>query len=103
LSTRTAWLDDVFDYDGRTVHPHVFRSPLSRGAEIVEYQVRQTPTGADVAVRCTGPFATDQLAADIAAALASAGIPTPHVVVNTVSGFPRPASGKLVRFIPAGH
>ena len=36
-------LDDVFVYDGRRVHPHVFRSALGRHAGVVEYQVRQTP------------------------------------------------------------
>src|ERR1700748_689254 len=36
-------LDDVFVYDGRRVHPHVFRSALGRRAGVVEYQVRQTP------------------------------------------------------------
>lgn len=44
-------LDDVFDYaDGRSVHPHVFRSALGQHPAIVEYQVRQTPRGAAIAI-----------------------------------------------------
>ena len=35
-------LDDVFVYDGRRVHPHLFRSALGRHPGVVEYQVRQT-------------------------------------------------------------
>jgi phenylacetate-coenzyme A ligase PaaK-like adenylate-forming protein len=100
-------LDDVFTYRGPagalTVHPHVFRSPLARRREIVEYQVRQTAAGARVAVRTTGPCATDELAADIAAGLAAAGLPAPEVEVDLVAGFPRPVSGKLIRFLPLGR
>ena len=47
---RRGRVDDVFTYDGGVqVHPHVFRSVLCRDRGIVEYQVRQTATGADVA------------------------------------------------------
>jgi phenylacetate-CoA ligase len=43
-----ARLDDDFRYPGGVVvRPHVFRSVLSREAWIVEYQIRQTPTGAE--------------------------------------------------------
>lgn len=100
-------LDDVFTYRGvtgpLTVHPHVFRSPLSRHREIVEYQVRQTPAGACVAVRAIGPCATDQLATDVAEGLAAAGLPAPQVEVDLVDRLPRPVSGKLIRFLPMGR
>jgi hypothetical protein len=44
-------LDDAFTYPGgRVVHPHVFRSVLGRDRRVVEYQVRQTPSGAEVLV-----------------------------------------------------
>lgn len=92
-------LDDVFRYGSRSVHPHVFRSPLSRRPEITEYQVRQTASGADVDVHAVGPCATGELAADIAAALAGVGVPDPQVEVHAVERLERPASGKLLRFV----
>lgn len=96
-------LDDVFDYDGLRVHPHVFRSPLGRRREVVEYQVRQTPTGAAVTVRATDPLDPAALAADIATELAGVGLPRPDVTVDVVDALPRPPSGKLVRFVPLGR
>lgn len=92
-------LDDVFHYGELTVHPHVFRSPLSRRREIVEYQVWQTADGADIAVRVTDRCDTDDLATDIAAELARVGLPAPRVQVGVVDHLPRPASGKLIRFV----
>ncbi len=48
-------LDDEFAYAGGVlVHPHLFRAALGRSPEIVEYQVRQTPDGAAIAVRLAG-------------------------------------------------
>ncbi|MDN5853428.1 MAG: phenylacetate--CoA ligase family protein [Actinomycetia bacterium] len=93
-------LDDVFDYGGVTVHPHVFRAALSRHREILEYQVRQTPTGASVAARCTGALDTAGVAGEIAAALGRVGVPDARVEVTPVERIERPASGKLVRFVP---
>jgi phenylacetate-CoA ligase len=44
-------LEDVFTYPGgQDVHPHVFASLLRSDPRIVEYQVRQTPAGAEVLV-----------------------------------------------------
>jgi phenylacetate-CoA ligase len=91
-------LDDLFTYGAVPVHPHLFRSPLSLRPEIVEYQVRQTPAGATVAVRATGPFDVAALAAEITAALAGVGVPEPRVDVEVTERLPRPASGKLARF-----
>jgi len=94
-------LDDVFDYEGLTVHPHVFRSPLSHRREIVEYQVCQTVRGASVAVRCTGPVDLPALEAEIAGGLAQLGLAEPDVVVTMVDGIERQAlSGKIKRFVP---
>jgi hypothetical protein len=43
--------EDVFTYPGgQVVHPHVFASVLRRDPRVVEYQVRQTPTGAEVLI-----------------------------------------------------
>src|SRR5580700_6005709 len=101
-------LDDVFTYQDRRVHPHLFRTALGREAGIVEYQVRQTPAGAAIAVRCSAPVSLDGLRDRIAAGLAGAGLERPQVTVEIVDRFERPGGpAKLKRFIPleapAGH
>jgi phenylacetate-CoA ligase len=94
-------LDDVFNYQGLQVHPHVFRTALSREAGVVEYQVRQTPDGAAIAVRCAVPVSLDGLRGRIAAALALAGLDRPRVTVEMVDRLERPGGpAKLKRFIP---
>jgi len=93
-------LDDTFYFGGVAAHPHVFRSPLGRRPNIVEYQVRQTPVGAAVAVRCTGAVDLDALRDDIAAALEQLGVRAPEIVVTAVDRLDRQATGKLRRFVP---
>jgi phenylacetate-CoA ligase len=94
-------LDDVFVYQGIHIHPHLFRSELGREAAVVEYQVRQTPAGAAIAVHCTAPVTLDGLRERIAAALGRAGLERPQVTIETVDRFERPGGpAKLKRFIP---
>jgi phenylacetate-coenzyme A ligase PaaK-like adenylate-forming protein len=94
-------LDDVFTYQGLRVHPHLFRTALSREADVVEYQVRQTPAGAALAIRCTAPVSLDALRDRVAAALARAGLDRPQVTVEVVDRFERPGGpAKLKRFLP---
>jgi phenylacetate-CoA ligase len=94
-------LDDVFNYQDLQVHPHLFRTALGREAGVVEYQVRQTPAGAAISVRCTAPVSLDGLRDRVAAALARAGLDRPHVTVQTVDRLERPGGvAKLKRFIP---
>ena len=94
-------LDDVFVYDGRRVHPHVFRSTLGRHAGVIEYQVRQTPRGARIAVRCGAPVDLDRLRAEIAQALGGLGVPRPAVEVTVTDRLERdPGPAKLRRFVP---
>jgi phenylacetate-CoA ligase len=94
-------LDDVFVYDGRPVHPHVFRSALGRRAGVVEYQVRQTPRGARIAVRCSAPVDLDGLRGEIALTLASLGLSRPIVEIEAVERLARdPGPAKLRRFVP---
>ena len=94
-------LDDVFVYQGRRVHPHLFRCELSRETGVVEYQVRQTPRGARIAVRCSAPVNADSLGDRIAAALARSGLKRPQVTVDAVDRLERPGgTAKLKRFIP---
>ena len=94
-------LDDVFVYDGRRVHPHVFRSALGRHAAVVEYQVRQTAHGARIAVRCGARSTSKRLGREIADALAALGVPRPVVDVTAVERLERdPGPAKLRRFVP---
>ncbi|MGD1056008.1 MAG: hypothetical protein ABR992_01195 [Solirubrobacteraceae bacterium] len=92
--------DDIFVYAGEvSVHPHLFRSILGREPAISEYQVRQTRTGADVAVCAQGAFDVDGLTGKLQEALARAGCPEPTVTVAVVESIPRLATGKLKRFV----
>ena len=91
----------MFTYQGLRVHPHLFRTALSREADVVEYQVRQTPAGAAIAIRCTAPVSLDGLRDRVATALARAGLDRPQVTVEVVDRFERPGGpAKLKRFLP---
>ena len=94
--------DDTFVYgNGVSVHPHIFRSILGREPAIFEYQVQQTPTGAEIIVCADGGGALDveQLNRTLQAALARAGCPEPLVTITLVESIPRLATGKLKRFL----
>ena len=97
-------MDDTFDYGTARVHPHIFRSRLAQERGIVEYQIRQTATGAQIDIRRDGRVDMEALRAGLVGDLRRAGLSTPDVVIAAVSSIPRPASGKLKRFIalPAG-
>jgi len=94
-------LDDTFTYGDIRVHPHVFRSALQREAEVIEYQVRQTPSGASIAAlgKLIDPIATQRA---IEAALADLGVECPSVVLQIEARLERLQSGKIRRFIPLG-
>jgi phenylacetate-coenzyme A ligase PaaK-like adenylate-forming protein len=93
-------LDDVFRYrDGVVVHPHVFRAVLAREVGVVDYQVRQTPTGAEVLVVGT-PSDRDQVGRTLAGELARHGVPSPSVRVLVVDGIERQSTEKMRRFVP---
>ena len=94
--------DDSFRYaDGVTVHPHVFRSPLSRDPDILEYQVRQTIAGADVAVRGRSEVDLEAVADLLTASLRSAGLAEPVVTVRSIDRIgATTATGKVRRFVP---
>ena len=94
-------LDDVFVYDGRRVHPHVFRSALGSHAGIVEYQVRQTAHGARIAVRCGARVDLERLGVEIAQGLVALGVPRPVIDVTAVECLKRDSGpAKLRRFVP---
>ncbi|HTN81726.1 MAG TPA: hypothetical protein VMK16_18815 [Acidimicrobiales bacterium] len=93
-------LDHVFRYGDVVIHPHVFRSPLSREPAIVEYQVRQTERGADIDLRIDAPIDIDALAQDITHHLADAGLEGARVKLQVVDAIERTAAGKQRRFVP---
>jgi phenylacetate-CoA ligase len=92
--------DDTFLYgDDVSVHPHLFRSTLGRESAISEYQVQQTPAGAEISVCAEGPFDVEGLNRKLQEALARSGCPEPTVTVTLVESIPRLATGKLKRFL----
>jgi phenylacetate-CoA ligase len=93
-------LEDVFTYPGgQLVHPHVFAAQLRRDPRIVEYQVCQTPAGAEVLV-VGAPADPAALARGLEAGLARLGVPAPAVEVRLVDQLERQATGKVRRFLP---
>jgi phenylacetate-coenzyme A ligase PaaK-like adenylate-forming protein len=93
-------LDDVFVYGKCRVHPHVFRAALSRHPGVIEYQVRQTGRGADIAVRCGGAVDSGRLSTEIADGLHALGVPHPVIEVRVVQRLDRdPGPAKLRRFV----
>jgi phenylacetate-CoA ligase len=95
-------LDDVFVYPGGVeVHPHVFRSALGRSPEIFEYQVRQTPRGAKIAVRSTVNVDLEPIRQELTAELTRLALRNPELTMTQVEQLERQGSGgKLRRFIP---
>jgi len=93
--------DDTFVYaDGVTVHPHLFRSTLGREPAISEYQVQQTPAGAEIIVCADGVLDTATLSRKLAEALDRAGCTEPTVTVTHVEEIHRLSTGKMKRFLP---
>jgi phenylacetate-CoA ligase len=94
-------LDDTFVYGDRVVHPHVFRTALGRRAAIVEYQVRQTASGAAIAVRCEGQVDFEDLGREIERGLTQLGLERPMVTLIRVGRLERVGGpAKLRRFVP---
>ena len=95
-------VEGTFVYDDELeIHLHLFRSALGRRRQLLEYQVRQTPAGAAIAVRTSAPFDTASLARELERALTELGVSHPHVSVAEVQEIERTGpTGKLRRFIP---
>ena len=92
--------DDLFRYGDDTVHPHVFRAVLSQHIGVRDFQVHQTPTGADVQVVATGQLDLHPIAAALEHALERSGLTHPQVTVTRVDQPTRTAVGKRLRFVP---
>jgi phenylacetate-CoA ligase len=90
---------EVLRYRTVEVHAHVVRSELVRTAGVIDYQVRQTPSGIDVDV-IAPDGAEEDLADRIGDALAGAGLRAPQVKLRIVDELERdPQSGKLRRLV----
>ena len=94
-------IDEVFEYSGRQIHPHVFRSVFGRHAGIVEYQVRQTPAGTHIIVRCHTPVDLDTIRRELEETLSGLGLQRPQISVEAVERIKRDnGPAKLKRFVP---
>jgi phenylacetate-CoA ligase len=94
-------LEDSFVYPGGVkVHPHVFASVLRHDPQVIEYQVRQTPRGAEILLRTHGVTELETLEREVEAELARIGCTDPLVAARPVASIPRVGIGKLKRFVP---
>ena len=92
--------DQAFRYGTVTIDPLMIRTVMVKAADIVEYQVRQTGHGIDVAVVADGTPDHGALASSLEQILRTAGLPRPRVHVHQVAAIGRhPQSGKTRRFI----
>jgi phenylacetate-CoA ligase len=93
--------DDTFRYGTVAVDPLVIRSVMVRTPAVLEYQVRQTSGGIDVAAVASGRLDRAALAAALGRSLRAAGLPGPQVRVRQVPDIARHLqTGKARRFIP---
>jgi phenylacetate-CoA ligase len=93
--------DALLRYDGVDVDPIVVRSVMVRSPDVLDYQVRQTRRGIDVAALTLSSFDVDHLSVRLASALQGAGLADPQVKVQTVATLERHhETGKLRRFLP---
>ncbi|GAA2861068.1 phenylacetate--CoA ligase family protein [Pseudonocardia halophobica] len=91
--------DDDFRYGGLLVPASAFRYVLGTDPRISEYQVHQTPGGADVLV--VGSPDLPAVTTALVEALRPYGLSDAAITVRTVDRIPRHAStGKLSRFKP---
>ena len=95
-------VEGTFVYAGGVeIHLHLFRSALGRRRQVLEYQVRQTPMGADIAIPTSARHDTDALSRELVQALTELGVARPQVSIAEVQEIERTeTTGKLRRFIP---
>jgi phenylacetate-CoA ligase len=95
--------DDVFRYGPTSVHPSAMVTPLLRAPQVREFQVRQTPYGADITVVADAGLDDAALAAAVERSLRQAGVTGPHVTISHAETIARdPRTGKIRRFVAAG-
>lgn len=92
--------DEAFRYGTVTIDPLMIRTIMVTAPDVVEYQVRQTGDGIDVAVVADNTLDHGALASSLKRILHTAGLPAPRVHVHQVAAIGRhPQSGKTRRFI----
>lgn len=93
--------DSLFTYpDGTVVHPIILYGPLESDRHVIEFQVHQTPSGIDVALRTSGEADLPRLRDALRSVIGESGLRDPVVSVRTVDALDRLWSGKLRRFVP---
>ena len=93
--------DDWFMYDKCRIHPMAFRSVLGQDKEIEEYQITQTPNGAEIKIVGSDKIDKDLLYKKIKGNLEGEGLKNPEIKFEPVQSLPRhPETGKVKRFIP---
>jgi phenylacetate-CoA ligase len=92
--------DDVLRYGDTMVHPILFRGPLARTPDVLEFQVFQTVDGASVHYLASDAVDEALLAQTLERALARAGVQSPSVTMHRQDKLMRVGVGKLKRFFP---
>jgi phenylacetate-coenzyme A ligase PaaK-like adenylate-forming protein len=93
--------DALLRYNGVDVDPLVLRTVMVRSPDVLDYQVRQTRRGIDVAALAVSSLDVDRLSTRLAHALEHAGLTDPQVTVRAVATLERHhETGKLRRFLP---
>jgi phenylacetate-coenzyme A ligase PaaK-like adenylate-forming protein len=93
--------DDVFHYGDVAVDPLVIRTVMVRTPAALEYQVRQTARGIEIAIVAEGELNPTALTVALGQSLQAAGLVNPDVRVRDVAAIARhPETGKARRFIP---
>src|SRR3954467_10311902 len=87
-------------YGSVEVHPLAIRTVMVKSPPVREYEVRQTESGAEVAVVLDRELDRTALAAALEESLRKAGVAGPRVTVRVVDHIARHAqTGKAKRFI----
>ncbi len=81
------------------VHHLVFVTPLLHQKNIQEYQVTQTPNGAEIKYVSIGEIDTNRLKVTLSNNLIELGLRNPEINLTEVPKFDYPESGKLRRFV----
>jgi phenylacetate-coenzyme A ligase PaaK-like adenylate-forming protein len=93
--------DDVLRYPHVDVHPLALRHVFVTSPEVLDYQVRQTRHGVDVAALATCALDVAGLRHRLTCALEQAGLAEPQVTVQPVDSLERHhETGKVRRFVP---
>jgi phenylacetate-CoA ligase len=93
--------EEVFRYGAVQVHPHVFVTALLAEAAVREYQVRQTKTGAEIAIVAERAIDEAAVTAAIVGKLRRSGVAGPAVTIRRVDAIARDLrTAKSRRFIP---